>query len=237
MIISVKWFPPSWFQIKTKDKILYIDPAYLKTNFINYPKKIEFSAWPDPIDGLPEKLELGDIILITHHHKDHCKGVTVNRLKKPDTLIIATKQCIKELGTDISIISPGEEIESGNIKIKAVYAYNIKQGNTLKVMHKKGIGIGYLVNIEGKIIYHAGDTDFIPEMREIDRVDLALLPIGGRGFTMDMDAAIEAVIELSPKTVIPMHRYEADPIEFKRKVETKTNIDIIPLITGEVYRV
>ena len=55
MPVSIKWFPPSWFQIKTKDKIIYIDPAWMRTYFTKYPKKIEFSKWPDPIDGLPEK--------------------------------------------------------------------------------------------------------------------------------------------------------------------------------------
>ena len=81
MSISIKWFPPSWFQIKTGNKIMYIDPAYLRTYFTHYPKRIEFSKWPDPIDGLPEELEKADIILLTHHHKDHCKSVTVNRLR------------------------------------------------------------------------------------------------------------------------------------------------------------
>ena len=78
MSIDIKWFPPAWFQIKTSNKIIYIDPAYLKKYYKNYPKKIEFSSWPKPIDGLPEKnLENADVILVTHHHKDHCKSVTV----------------------------------------------------------------------------------------------------------------------------------------------------------------
>lgn len=88
--ISIKWFPPSWFQIKYKDTIIYIDPAWMRTLFTNYPKKVEFSKWPDPIDGLPEKdLEKADVILITHHHKDHCKRVTVNRLKKLGKIDVA----------------------------------------------------------------------------------------------------------------------------------------------------
>jgi len=92
MTISIKWFPPSWFQIKTNNRVIYIDPAYLKTHFKDYPKKVEFSTWPDPIDGLPEKdLEKADIILVTHHHKDHCKQVTVNRLKGRNTIILAQK--------------------------------------------------------------------------------------------------------------------------------------------------
>ena len=55
MPVSIKWFPPSWFQIKTRDIIIYIDPAYLKKYYTKYPQKIEFSTWPDQIDGLPEK--------------------------------------------------------------------------------------------------------------------------------------------------------------------------------------
>ena len=57
MTIAIKWFPPSWIQVKTEDLIIYIDPAYLRTYFTKHPHKIEFSKWPGPIDGLPEKLE------------------------------------------------------------------------------------------------------------------------------------------------------------------------------------
>ena len=73
MSVSIKWFPPSWFQIKTHSVIIYIDPAYLRSYYKRYPKKIEFSRWPDPIDGLPEKLEKADLVLLTHDHKDHAK--------------------------------------------------------------------------------------------------------------------------------------------------------------------
>ncbi|PKL47634.1 MAG: hypothetical protein CVV37_08145 [Nitrospira bacterium HGW-Nitrospira-1] len=82
MTIFIKWFPPSWFQITTKGGVVYIDPDYMRTYFMNYPKRIDFTKWPDPIDGLPEELEKGDVILVSHHHKDHCKWVTVNRLKR-----------------------------------------------------------------------------------------------------------------------------------------------------------
>lgn len=235
MSISLKWFPPSWFQIKTGNKILYIDPAYLRTNFTNYPKRIDFSKWPDTIDGLPEELEKGDIILVTHHHKDHCKGVTVTRLKKPDSLIVAPKRCVKELGKDIFVVEPGKQIDFGDIKINAVEAYNMKQGNTAKVMHKKGLGVGYVINIGDEIIYHAGDTDFIQEMKELGRVDLALLPIGGRGFTMNLAEAVHATMRIKPKVVIPMHRFEADPEQFKKQVEHKSDIKVEPLQIGEVY--
>ena len=60
MTVIIKWFPPSWVQIKTDAKILYIDPAYMRTYYLKHPQKIEFTKWPDPIDGLPEKLEKAD---------------------------------------------------------------------------------------------------------------------------------------------------------------------------------
>ncbi len=234
MSISIKWFPHSWFQIKTIDKIIYIDPAYLTTYFKHYPKRIEFAKWPDPIDGLPEELEKGDIILVTHDHADHCKSVTINRLSRSNTVVVAPKRCVKKLGKKIRIIEPGEEISVDNVSIKAVDAYNTKQGSSTKKVHHKGNGVGYLITLEAKTIYHAGDTDFIPEMRALGAVDAALLPIGGT-FTMDMPEATRAAISIKPKIVIPMHRFKANPQEFKNKVEAKSNIKVVPLQIGEVY--
>jgi len=223
MPISIKWFPPSWIQISTQSKTIFIDPAYLKTYFKNYPTRIEYTTWPDPIDGLPEELEKADLILVTHHHKDHCKRVTVNRLRRPDTLVVAPKRCAKELGEEIKTIKPGQELSPDNVVIKAVHAYNTVQGSSTMKQHQKGVGVGYLIAIEGKTIYHAGDTDFIPEMQELGRVDVALLPIGGK-FTMDIGEAVEAAIAIKPKIVIPMHRFEADPRKLADEFDTKADI-------------
>lgn len=235
MSLSIKWFPPSWFQIKTRGKIIYLDPAYLRTYFAKYPKKIEFTKWPDPIDGLPEELEKADVILVTHDHGDHCKDVTINRLRRGDTLVLAPKRCTKKLGEDITVIKPGEEIVLGDIRVKAVEAYNTEAGNSTRKVHHKGNGVGYLITTAGKRIYHAGDTDFIPEMKELGDVDAALLPIGGT-FTMDIEEATRASLAIKPEVVIPMHRSKADPREFKDGVEAKSDIKVATLQIGEVYR-
>jgi L-ascorbate metabolism protein UlaG (beta-lactamase superfamily) len=232
MAIMIKWFPPSWFQIKTEQKIIYIDPAYLRNCFKNYRKKIEFSRWPKEIDGLPEDLEKADLILVTHNHKDHCKRVTVDRLIQPDTLIVAPKRCVKPLGKEIKTISPGEEIVFEDIKIRVVEAYNIKFSK--KIWHRQGDGVGYVITLKGKTIYHAGDTDFIPEMKKLGVIDIALIPIGGI-FTMGIQEAVEATIAIKPKVVIPMHVLKANYQEFKTKVETRSDVQVILLQTGEVY--
>ena len=88
--------------------------------------------------------------------------------------------------------------------------------------------------MKGKTIYHAGDTDFIPEMKELSDIDVALLPIGGT-FTMDIQEAVEAAIAIKPEVVIHMHNFKADPQEFKDKVEVRSDIKVVPLKIGEVY--
>ena len=233
--VDIKWFPPSWFQIKTKNLIIYIDPAYLRSYYTRYPKKIEFSKWPDPIDGLPEKLAEADLILITHAHKDHAKDVTVNRLKRKNTLVAGPGRCTQNLGEDIRIVQPGGRFSFKGIQINVVDAYNTTKGNSTRKVHHKGNGVGYILTVAGRTIYHAGDTDFIPEMKELGRVDVALLPIGGT-FTMDLNEAVRAAIAIQPKAVIPMHRSKADPLDFKKKVEAESNIKVVPLQIGEVYQ-
>jgi L-ascorbate metabolism protein UlaG (beta-lactamase superfamily) len=79
-----------------------------------------------------------------------------------------------------------------------------------------------LITLNGKTIYHAGDTDFIPEMKGLRYIDVALLPIGGT-FTMDIQEAVEAAIAIKPKVVISMHNFKVDPQE--NKLLTQINAD------------
>ena len=83
--------------------------------------------------------------------------------------------------------------------IKAVPAYNLN-----KEFHPKGYGVGFVIELSGKCIYHAGDTDFIPEMKNLQNIDIALLPVGGT-YTMNAEQAVEAAELIKPKIAIPMH--------------------------------
>jgi L-ascorbate metabolism protein UlaG (beta-lactamase superfamily) len=237
MPISIKWFPPSWIQIKYEGYVIYVDPAYLKTYFKDYPHKIEFSNWPDEIDGLPEEdLEKADIILVTHQHKDHCKQVTVKRLIENKTRVLAPEICNKELDKDFECVRSGDRFQIEDIKVEVVPAYNTPEGRSTKKFHKKGIGVGYLIRIKDKTIYHAGDTDFIPEMNQFSPLDVAFLPIGGT-FTMDMEEALETIKTIKPKIVVPMHMKDANPIEFKKLVEKNSDVKVKPLEIGGVYNI
>ena len=124
------------------------------------------------------------------------------------------------------------------MKIAAVEAYNNKKrfrspGNPF---HPKGLGVGYLIMAEGRTIYHAGDTDFIPEMRQLQHVNVALLPSGGT-YTMDNADVAEATLAIKPEVVIPMHRWDTNPEELKKKVEADSEIKAVVLDKGEEYQV
>lgn len=229
--ISITWFPPSWLFIKANNTIIYIDPAWIQKNFDNYPKKVIFSHYPEPMDGLPEAdLPKADIIFVSHHHQDHIKTATLNRLATKSTRIFAPSKCAQLIGRPFEEIRPGDERKIGEVKIKAVHAYNTPTGNSTRKVHHKGECVGYLLTIDRKTIYHAGDTDVIPEMNEFGNVDIAFLPIGGT-YTMNTQEAIEATSIIKPKIVVPMHFLKAKPDAFKNEIQ-----NAVVLKTGESYK-
>ncbi|MEM4524583.1 MAG: MBL fold metallo-hydrolase, partial [Archaeoglobaceae archaeon] len=167
----------------------------------------------DPYE-VPEGLEKADLILVTHDHFDHLDIKSIKRLSKSDTVVVTPKGCIVE-GFESCSLAEGEERVVSGVKIKTFPAYNVD-----KPFHKKG-GVGYIVEMDGVKIYHAGDTDRIPEMKGLE-VDIALLPIGGT-YTMNVKEAVEAAWDIKAKVYIPMHygaipRTEANPEEFRLKV-------------------
>ncbi|MEG3659344.1 MBL fold metallo-hydrolase [Arenibacter palladensis] len=235
---DITWFPNSWIRLRINKKVIYFDPAYLKTYFSKYPDKTEYSKWPDPIDGMPNGLEKADLIFITHHHKDHCKRVTVDRLLKLDTIIFAPKSCLKELGDRINLVKPNETLQIDNgISLKVLNAYNTQQGTSTIKQHKKGIGVGFILTIDGLSFYHLGDTDFLVEMEEVKDIHVAFVPIGGK-FTMNIDEAVKTTLSINPKIVIPIHNLGQDFWEFQNKLNDKgKNIRCIIPTIGQPIKV
>lgn len=185
--IELRWLGHSGFLIKNS-KIIYIDPFKIG-------------------DDLPK----ADLILITHGHYDHCSFEDIKKIIQEGTRIIMTADSQSKIARfqvpiRMEVVSPGQEIDLGTVKIAAVPAYNID-----KTFHPKEEGlVGYLIKTNDVIIYHAGDTDVIPEMQKLtghnqpDKKFIALLPIGGR-FTMSAEEAAEAAKIIKPTLAIPMH--------------------------------
>lgn len=149
-----------------------------------------------------EETEKADLILISHGHSDHYSPASIKSIFKEDTEIVTTEDAPKEFS--IVPIKAGDKLFIKKAEIDAVPAYNINKFREPKVpFHPKGTGIGFVLKINNKRIYFAGDTDFIPEMKNI-KADVAIVPIGGV-YTMNAEEAVEALKVIRPKIAIPMH--------------------------------
>ncbi|HQQ51591.1 MAG TPA: MBL fold metallo-hydrolase [Spirochaetota bacterium] len=175
MVDAIHWLGHDTFKI-VKDIVIYIDPFKIKNK------------------------DNADIILITHEHFDHCSPGDIKKLQTNDTIIIASKDCIAKLSGNVKAINPGKSIVVKGITIEAIPAYN-----TNKQFHpRSNQWVGYIITIDSMRIYMAGDTDYIPEMKSLKNITIALLPVSGV-YVMTADEAAQAALAIKPEVAIPMH--------------------------------
>lgn len=190
----------------------------------------------DPFE-LPNKpLDKADLLFITHAHPDHLSPHDIAPLVKEDTCVIAPIDCLEKLtlGEDQQYpILPGEEHTVKGFHFITIPAYNVDAEK--RSFHPKANNwVGYVFTLNGKKIYHAGDTDIIPEMETLAslHIDIALLPMGGT-YTMDVTQAAQAANIITAKITIPMHYkkllgdgYKQAEEQFKKLV-TKSHVVIL----------
>lgn len=218
--VKIRWLGHASFQIKSDEKVVYLD--------VYRSKQLK--------DRVPEKLEPASLVLITHAHNDHCFPEGINEVRTKDTIIVAPKNCSEKLDYAFESLEPGDQSSFHDIEVKAVYAYNVKRfrspGNPY---HPKGYGVGYLLTVKGKTIYFAGDTDVIPEMNDLGPVDVALLPCGDT-YTMDNTDAAEATRIIGPRVVIPMHTWDKSVEDFKKEI-SDMDTQFVSLKEGEEFTI
>jgi len=184
--IEIERLAHAAFKIRN-NKTLYIDPFRLSGS-----------------------LEKADIIFITHEHFDHCSLEDLAKICDENAIIVASILCeesLKDLTCKEKIyVKPNQNFELHGIKVETIPAYNInKFREPEKVFHpKEEPRVGYVIEIGGVRIYHAGDTDNIEEMKNLRNIDIALLPVSGT-YVMTPEEAKEAVEVINPKIAIPMH--------------------------------
>lgn len=146
-----------------------------------------------------------DYILVTHDHYDHFNPEDIPKVSRGDSVLVVPEN-MKEKAGEVSgmlgrivTVKPGDSLNVDKLSIDTIPSYNIG-----KPFHPKEVGwVGYILNVDGKRIYIAGDTDATEEAKKV-KCDIALVPIGGK-YTMNAKEAAELVNIIRPKTAIPVH--------------------------------
>ncbi len=182
MTENITVFTQNSIRITDRDRRIYIDP---------------FQMREEPHDA--------DYILITHDHYDHFSPEDIKKVAGNNTILIVPEKMQSKANEAVDFVcriitvKPGVYREIDGLEIETVSAYNI-----LKPFHTKNAEwVGYILRVDGKRIYIAGDTDATKEAKAV-KCDIALVPIGGT-YTMDAKKAAELVNTLRPSVAIPVH--------------------------------
>jgi len=182
--LKISWLGHDGFKIENAKRV-YIDPYEIK--------------------GGVE----ADILLISHDHLDHCSPEDVEKIISKKTTIITTAESKRKLSKtkakDIRVAKPGQKILIDDVSIETVPAYNVNKFRSPgQPFHpKQNEMLGFIITMSGARIYHAGDTDLIPEMERLS-VDVACLPVSGT-YVMTAEEAAESTNRIRLKVAIPMH--------------------------------
>jgi L-ascorbate metabolism protein UlaG (beta-lactamase superfamily) len=212
---SLTWFGHASFSFVDQNgkRIYYVDPFNL------------------PALSLPK----GDLIFITHAHYDHFSQDDINKVLKSDTIVIAPPDILAKIDRNEALkqtVEPNKNYEikpahhasqgdaGGGFQFQTIPAYNTHP-DKLDFHPKANHWVGYIFQLNGKKIYHAGDTDFIPEMKVLKdlNLDVVMLPIGGK-FTMEVEEAAQAANAIAAKITIPMHYRRLNPSNYQELEET-----------------
>ena len=164
----------------------------------------------DPLDVVGFHDGFCDFALITHEHVGHFSVSDLQHVAGPKSVIIANSGLEASIekwpSVDLNILRPGDSLTFDPVLIRAVAAYStdLADHENLPSHPREAGGLGFVVEMDGLNIYHAGDTGLIPEMTELGPIDVALLPVAG-GTVMNSMEAAEAVRRIDPRIVIPMH--------------------------------
>lgn len=164
--------------------VIHVDPVFQQADYNNMPK--------------------ADLILITHEHGDHLDTAAINAISKEDTEIVLTEICAQRVEDGI-VMNNGDVKSVSGLEIEAIPAYNIvhKRDNGVPY-HPRGDGNGYVITFGDKRVYVAADTENTPEMKELENIDVAFLPMN-LPYTMTPEMVADAVKAFRPSILYPYH--------------------------------
>ena len=185
-----------------ENMIIHVDPSS---------SEAEYSQLPD-----------ADLIFITHGHGDHYDLTALGEIKKDSTIMVCNQQ-VKDYNTytDTAIVmSNGDSTVVKGIPVKAIPAYNPE-----KDFHPKGVGNGYVFTFGEKNLYIAGDTENVPEMDNLGRIDIAFLPMN-LPYTMTPEQAADAATRINPDILYIYHFSNSDTAHLRSLLSDYENIEV-----------
>ncbi len=218
-------------QEKFETDIVKTSAGNLKITFIGHGtlmftfggKVIHVDPWTKLADYT--KLPKADIILLTHHHRDHLDPKALDSVRAEKTTVVLTETCAKKVAGGIIMTNGDVETVEG-LKIEAVPAYNIVHIHTKgKPFHPKGIGNGYVITFGDKRVYVAGDTENVPEMKGLKEIDIAFLPMNVP-YTMTPEMVADAAKAFEPKILYPYHYSKTDPSKLVDLLKDTKGIEV-----------
>jgi len=181
----------------------------------------------DPFGRLADYAELpkADVVFITHQHRDHFDPDALKLVRTDKTLVVLTPKCAEQYGSGI-VMKNGDVQTVGGIKVEAVPAYNlVHKRDDGQLFHPKGEGNGYVLTFGDKRLYFAGDTENIPEMKALEKIDYAFLPMN-LPYTMTPEMVADAVIAFKPKVLYPYHFGNTDPSAVVELLKDNPDIEV-----------
>jgi L-ascorbate metabolism protein UlaG (beta-lactamase superfamily) len=187
-------------------------------------KVIHVDPWSTLADY--SKMPKADIILLTHHHRDHLDTKAIEQIRTPETSVVLTKICAEQVDGGI-VMNNGDTKTVAGFKIEAVPAYNIIHMRSEAIpYHPKGEGNGYVIALGGKRVYIAGDTENIPEMNQLKDIDIAFLPMN-LPYTMTPEMVADAAKVIKPKRLYPYHYGSTDTSELVELLKDVNEIEVL----------
>jgi len=202
-------------------KITFIGHATLMFNYGG--KVVHVDPWSRLADYT--KLPKADLVLITHEHQDHLDPKAVTAVRGENTKVVLTKACADKVPGGI-VMKNGDVQTVQGFKVEAVPAYNIVQKRPDgQPFHARGAGNGYIVTFGETRVYVAGDTENTPEMKKLEKIDAAFLPMN-LPYTMTPAMVADAAKAFKPKILYPYHYGETDPNELVNLLKDARNIEV-----------
>ena len=186
-------------------KIIYVDPFSQVADYTKFPK--------------------ADMIFLTHEHMDHLDLKALAAVRTEKSVVVLTETCAKQIQGGI-VMKNGDVKTIEGLKTEAVPAYNIVHKRPDgQPYHPKGVGNGYVITFGDKRVYVAGDTENIPEMKELKNIDIAFLPMN-LPFTMTPEMVADSAKTLKPKILYPYHFGETDTSKLLTLLNDEKGIEI-----------